>query len=176
MKNQDYFKGTAAHRVTIFSRFPSLRSFEVSDDLTSICQEFDTAIGRIAVYGTIVGTLFNKSPYLEIELINCIKDCQKISREAEYFCLAGGLNTSFQDDEKEYQMIGKGRINKLREMCEVCKLDLTTKDLAKNIDHIFLSKLLVHYLEAPPKIFIGKDELSDHQGVLLNLQFKSASL
>lgn len=165
----EYLNGNPAYRATIYSKFESSRSHMVTDDFTSLCKEFDTSVGTIAIYATIVGTWFNKGPYAQKELNNCIADCRRISQKVEYFCLSGDLNTSFLDDEKKLQIVGLESRKQLIELCNSCKLDLTTKILKNNIDHILLSKSLVNKLSVFPKVFVDAGVLSDHQGVLLDM-------
>jgi len=165
-----YLNGNAAYRVSIYSKYPASKSFRVTDKHTSLAKEFETEFGTIVIYSTIIGTWFNKGPYAKEELHNCINDCMRISQQTKYFCLAGDLNTSFRNEEPEYQMPGIESRKYLKELCKVCKLDLTTQDLEKNIDHIFISKSLKSKLNVVASSFIEKGILSDHQGVMISIQ------
>ena len=163
-----YLNKEAANRVTIYSKYQSIKSFEVSDPYTSICNQFKTDIGNITIYATIIGTWFKKKPYAEKELYNCINDCMKIYDQTNSLCLAGDLNTSFKQNEKHLQ-INDDTTNGLKDLCYFCKLDLTTKDIKNNIDHIFLPKHLTSTLKCASDIFVEKNVLSDHQGVLIDI-------
>ena len=156
------------YRAMIYSKYPSVRSFVVSDAFTSLCCVFETPAGPLTIYATIVGTQFKKSPYAETELNNCIRDCTTISKQADHLCLAGDLNTSFAEGEKYFQ-ISNETTRQLRELCKACGIDLTTAGLEENIDHIFLPAKLKGKITKDPWIFIGKDLLSDHQGVAVDL-------
>ncbi len=70
----DYLNGTTGYRASVYSKYPSLQSFKVIDEYTSICHQFETCRGALAIYATIIGTWFNKQPYAAIELQNCIND------------------------------------------------------------------------------------------------------
>ena len=168
-----YLNGRAANRVTVYSKYPSLKAYEVVDDFTSICHEFDTDTGGITIYATIIGTWFrNKMEYAKKELDNCIQDCQKISKQTNTLCLAGDLNTSFLPTDGDLQ-INNETTMLLKNLCITCKLVLTTAQLENNIDHIFLPQhfnLTLHI--APPKVFVEKGKLSDHQGVYVDIQHR----
>ena len=164
----DYLNGESANRVTIYSKYQSTNSFDVTDPYTSICKQFDTNIGAITIYATIIGTWFKKQPYAEKELMNCSADCMSIYNQTNSLCLAGDLNTSFEENKK-YCEISNETTKLLKDLCTVCQMDLTTKTLRNNIDHIFLPKHLVTTYDAIPKIFVEKDVLSDHQGICLSI-------
>ena len=164
-----YLNNSSAYRVSIYSKYPSLKSFTVSDEHTSICNQFETSIGTLTIYATIIGTWFKKKPYAEKELRNCINDCTEIFKLSDSLCLIGDLNTSFRQAEKHLQ-ISNETTKSLLDLCYSCNLDLTTSEIENNIDHIFLPKKLKSKLNFTPKIFIRKDELSDHQGILLDIE------
>lgn len=161
---------TGANRVAIYSKYPSIRQYNVSDEYTSTCQEFDTSIGPLTIYATIIGTWFNKKPFAEKELANCIRDCQEISRHSNSLCLTGDLNTSFIPGEK--LQINEQTTKQLRDLCSACNLELTTAGLKNNIDHILLPLHLNATLNIVPSVFVEKGKLSDHQGVYVKIQHK----
>jgi len=55
-------------------------------------------------------------------------------------------------------------------LCKVCNLDLTTGTIEANIDHILLPKNLKLNHRITPKVFITKHTLSDHQGVVVEIE------
>ena len=170
----DYLNGSSGYRVSIYSKYQSSRSFKVIDEYTSICNQFETSIGTLTIYATIIGTWFKKQPYAEKELHNCINDCMKISQHTNSLCLVGDLNTSFLQNEKNLQ-ISDETTKALIDLCKVCELDLTTGNIDANIDHIFLPKKMKSILNIIPKVFVQKYELSDHQGVMLDIEEKYIS-
>ena len=169
-----YLNKESAYRVTIYSKYQSSKSFEVSDPYTSICNQFETDIGNITIYATIIGTWFKKKPYAEKELHNCINDCMRIYDQTNSLCLAGDLNTSFKLNEKQLQ-INDETTKRLTDLCNFCQLDLTTIDIEKNIDHIFLPKYLTSSFKCASSIFVEKDILSDHKGILIDIQEQHSS-
>ncbi|SRX73404.1 hypothetical protein [Aequorivita antarctica] len=52
----EYLKGEKAYRTIIYSKFPSVKKHHVIDGKTSLAQEFETEIGNIIIYTTIIGT------------------------------------------------------------------------------------------------------------------------
>ncbi len=75
-----YLNGEKAFRTIIYSQFPANCICEVSDPKTSLAIEFSTSFGEIVMYATIIGTWFNKKPFAQKELQNCISDCLDISK------------------------------------------------------------------------------------------------
>jgi len=165
-------KNNLPYRVSIYSTYECTRSFAVSDSKTSICKEFNTAIGPLTIYATIIGTLNKRQPYAGNEIQNCINDCLAISKQTEQFCLAGDLNTSFLENEETFEIPGIKSRMRLLKLCEDCKLDLTTKDIKLTIDHILLSKSLQEKFLFNAQPFVEKKVLSDHQGILVDIRKK----
>lgn len=169
-----YLKGTPANRVTIYSKFQSSKTYRVTDDFTSVCREFETNVGVITIYGTIIGTLFRKPPFAEKELNNCIMDCLRIFQQTKSLCLVGDLNTSFVKTEKNLQ-INEVTTKLLRDLIKTCNLDLTTGNIKNNIDHIFLHKGLKVKMDVTQDVFVEKNKVSDHQGIVVEIKNKYIS-
>jgi endonuclease/exonuclease/phosphatase family metal-dependent hydrolase len=163
-----FLNETIGNRVIIYSKYESTESFNVSDDYTSICKHFNTPFGEITIYATIIGTWFKKLPYAKQELDNCISDCNRIFMQTDTLCLAGDLNTSFLEDEQSFQ-INSETTNQLKKLCTDCQLNPTTIQIKENIDHIFLPKRLAKNLKITSEIFIKKNELSDHKGIVVEI-------
>ncbi len=155
------------YRVMIYSKYPAIKDHEVTHAMTSVCPELETELGKLTIYATIVGTQYNKPPWAEKELANCIADCRKISEQTKNLCLAGDLNTSFIASEK--LQISKTITEQLEALCTECDLDLTTAGIKNNIDHIFLPSGWTAKLNGEPRIFVEKHILSDHQGIVVTL-------
>ena len=170
----DYLNSSSGYRVSIYSKYQSSRLFKVIDEYTSICNQFETSIGTLTIYATIIGTWFKKQPYAEKELHNCINDCMKISQHTNSLCLTGDLNTSFLQNEKHLQ-ISNETTKLLLDLCKICNFDLTTGEIENNIDHIFLPQKLKSKFNITSSIFVAKDKLSDHQGVVLDIKEKYIS-
>ena len=166
----EYLKGETAIRVSIFSKYESIRSFLVTDEHNSICEEFNTGKGALTIYATIVGTRFNKMPFAKNELDNCVSDYLRISQLAGNLCLAGDLNTSFDEKEVDFEIKHIKSRQVLVEMCRECNLNLTTKNIpVENIDHILLPVKFSEQFNIKPNKFVEKGILSDHMGIVVEI-------
>ncbi len=164
----EYLKGENAYRTIIYSKFPSTKKHQVIDGKTSLAHEFETEIGNLVIYATIIGTLYKKQPFAQKELENCINDCEKIYKLNSNLIIIGDLNTSFQENEKQFT-INPETTESLNNLFEKLDLFNATKGISKNIDHIILPKQFEKLL-IESKVFVEKDELSDHQGVLITIK------
>ena len=167
-----YLNGEIAIRVAIYSKYECIHSFPVIDATTSICKKFNTEMGSITIYATIIGTRFNKKPYAENELNNCIADCIEISNLTSDLCIIGDLNTSFINTELYHEIKYINSRQALVNLCEKCGIDLTTKGIPENIDHILLSSEIAAKHKIEIAVFIEKNELSDHKGILIDITSK----
>lgn len=165
----EYLNGEIAIRVAIYSKYGCIKSYPVKDATTSICKSFITEIGSVTVYATIIGTRFNVKPYAEQELTNCIADCIHISDLTDDLCIVGDLNTSFIEAEIHHEIKGIKSRKALVKLCEICDVDLTTKEIEQNIDHILVSSKIARSHRIEHKVFIEKDVLSDHKGILIDV-------
>lgn len=163
-----YLNGKAAFRTIIYSKIPAINKFELIDNNTSLAMEFKTTLGNIVIYATIIGTWFKKQPYAKNELLNCINDCEKIYSTNQNIFIVGDLNTSFQENEKEYT-INEATTESLKLLFTKLNLVNATKQIEKNIDHIIIPKSLKDMIIGF-NIFVEKDILSDHKGVYINLR------
>ncbi len=73
-------------------------------------------------------------PYAKNELDNCVSDCLRISQLAGNLCLAGDLNTSFDEKETHFEIKNIKSREVLVELCRECNFDLTTMNIFD--DHI----------------------------------------
>ena len=165
----EYLKGETAIRVSVFSKYESIQSFMVSDEHTSICEELNTEKGTLTIYATIVGTKFNKMPFAINELDNCVSDCLRISQLTGNLCLAGDLNKSFDEKEVDFEIKHIKSRQALVEMCKECNLDLTTKIIPENIDHILLPVKFTERFNIRSYKFVEKLVLSDHMGIAVEI-------
>jgi len=115
--------------------------------MTSIACEFETELGKLVVYGTIIGTLYNRKPFAEKELQNCISDCIKIYEENPNLIIVGDLNTAFLEIDKEDFKINKSTTDSLINIFEKLDLMNSTMNIKENIDHIIIPKLFENRLK-----------------------------
>ena len=149
-ETQNYFKilkGKKGHRTIIYSKYPVVNKYSVQDKMTSIACEFETELGKLVVYGTIIGTLYNRKPFAEKELQNCISDCIKIYEENPNLIIVGDLNTAFLEIDKEDFKINKSTTDSLINIFEKLDLMNSTMNIKENIDHIIIPKLFENRLK-----------------------------
>lgn len=163
----EYLAGQTAYRTIIYSKYPSVNKYEVTDTRTALAPELETPLGNLVIYAAIVGTWFNKKPYAQIELDNLIADCQGIYETNPNLIIVGDLNTSFRENEKRL-CISATTTQALSTLFDDLGMILPTNALDENIDHIvipqsFDSKVITC------KTFVEKDVVSDHKGVYIEL-------
>ena len=164
----DYLKKEAAFRTIIYSKIPCVKRLNVNDGKTSLALEFETYLGNIIIYATIIGTRYREQPFAKKELENCIEDCEKIYALNKNLFIVGDLNTSFLESEKQFS-INSETTELLKNLFESCNLENTTDELVKNIDHIIIPKhFLTNLVEC--KVFVEKGILSDHKGIVITLK------
>lgn len=169
-ETKDYSKilnGEKAYRTAIYSKIPVTKKYIVCDNKTNIALEFETEFGNLVIYAAIIGTLFRQKPFVETELENCIKDCEKIHQSNKNIIIIGDLNTSFNEKEKRFT-INSETTNALKNLIEQLNLINVTSSIKENIDHIIVPKLLENNF-VENKIFVEKNLLSDHFGVCITL-------
>ena len=68
---------------------------------------------NLLFYGTIIGTLYNRKPFAEKELQNCISDCIKIYEEKSKSDYCWRFKHSFLEIDKEDFKINKSTTDSL---------------------------------------------------------------
>lgn len=157
-----YLNGNKAFRTIIYSKRPFVKKHEVVDDKTCLAIEFETDIGNVIIYTTIVGTWFKKLPYAKTELENCISDCETLYTKKRNLIVVGDLNTSFIETEKSYT-INIETTKLLKTLFQKLNLKIATETIETNIDHI----VIPDSIQSESGVFVEKDILSDHKGVFV---------
>jgi len=166
----EILKGKNGHRTIIYSKFSASKDYTVQDNKTCIAREFDTKFGKLVIYGTIIGTIYNRKPFAEIELQNCISDCKNISQQNPNLIIVGDLNTSFLDKDKKWFKINKHTTDSLKKLFEDLNLRNATMNIDENIDHIIIPKTLQKNLKSS-EVFIPKiKKTDDHHGVFIEIE------
>lgn len=158
------FYNKTEKRVIIYSKYEITNRLKTYDEFTSCCAEINTEIGRINVYGTIIGVFGNRNENFKTELSQQLLDYEKYSKD-QNFCVIGDFNISFSDN---YYFTEFGR-NELNHFFEVNKLKILTKDLSESIDHIAISNIFLEGFDLKINEWNSNKKLSDHKGV--SIQF-----
>lgn len=164
-----YEKGE--RRVSIYSRYAIEKRLEVTNPYTTACAVFRTPHGLLTVYGCIIGILGNRDGGFDVDLDQQMHDLSLLEKEGHRLCYAGDFNVTFCD---KYYPHEKGKVL-LEEFFSKKKVDLLTRDIPENVDHIAISESFGPYTSRLPEWECwNKDKkLSDHKGVIVTLQFKN---
>lgn len=158
------------NRVSIWSKFPGIRRVETFNSYTSVCQEIQTPLGNLIVYGTIIGIEGNRNKSFLSDLKLHLNDFDKFSANNN-FCIIGDLNLTFSDNDY-FTVIGR---NMLWEAFAKNDLHNLTSEIPKNIDHIVISKNLLSNGYHKPQIWNWEKIFSDHIGVTVTIIHQALS-
>lgn len=148
------------NRVSIFSKFPIVETFETYDNFTSCSAEIETPFGKLVIYGTIVGVLGNRNEQFIPDLKNQMNDLQKLSEKK--ICFIGDLNCTFLDN---YYFTNEGR-TLFDKNFKALNLKNITAEIPENIDHIVISGKFVERFKIELSEFNLDKKLSDHKGII----------
>ncbi|RZM30343.1 MAG: endonuclease/exonuclease/phosphatase family protein [Pedobacter sp.] len=151
-------------RVCIYSKFRAIERLETYDPSVSVCVLLDTPFGELAVYGTIIGILGNRSREFDTALASQIEDLDRIARTHK-LCVAGDLNTSFSDN---FYFTHQGR-NALQESFRRWNLVNVTRSVENNIDHIVISQDIIRSV-GDINLWNQDFKLSDHIGLAVDIE------
>ena len=159
----DYYADTE-NRVSIYSKYPCVASYDTYDKHTAICVELETERGQIVVYGTIIGIFGNREASFKEDLLNQMRDIERLTSSGKNVCVIGDYNCTFCDSYY-YTKIGRDQIT---ETFDRCGITLVTGDRPECIDHIALSG---KYLTRMPLIaeWNYDKSLSDHKGIVVDI-------
>jgi len=163
----DYLKGEKAFRTILYSKLPCSKKYSVTDDKTNLALEFETELGNIIFYCTIIGTWFNRKPFVENELQNTIQDCRKLYSINKNILIIGDFNTSFKKGEGHFS-INSNTTESLKNLFEELNLINVTEEIDENIDHVVIPKTFGNNIEEA-NFFVDKDILSDHKGIYISI-------
>jgi len=158
------YYGKSEKRVIIYSKYEITNRLKTYDEFTSCCATINTEIGKINVYGTIIGVFGNRNENFKTDLSRQLLDYEKCSKD-QNFCVIGDFNISFSDN---YYFTEFGR-KELNHFFEVNKLKILTKDLSESIDHIAMNDNFLEGFDFKITEWNSDKKLSDHKGV--SIQF-----
>ncbi len=159
-----YYK-EGERRVSIYSKYKPVKAFETFRNDTSICVQFETPFGELAVYGTVIGIYGNRQRSFDEDLDQQLKDIERMAALTR-LCIAGDLNMSFSDN---YYFTKEGR-KKLNALFKnECMRNLTAK-IPQNIDHIVVSDSYYYGHKFRCETWNTDKSLSDHIGVAVVIE------
>ena len=158
----NYYK-KGERRVSIYSKYETIGSFPTFRDDTSICITFNTPLGNLAVYGTVIGIYGNRRKDFIDDLELILQDIDRIS-SLENLCVAGDFNMSWDN----YYFTAESR-RKMNESFLRNGLVNLTGDVPQNIDHIVLGEQFAEGKHVLVSAWNLDKKLSDHVGVCVEV-------
>lgn len=159
----DYKAGE--NRITIWSNYKIDRVVQTYDDYTSICAEIDTSIGKLTVYGTIIGVFGGNgraSERYKSDLQHTIDDVLELT---EPLCIAGDLNTTFSGWTYPSH---EGR-NALKDLFGQKEMVCLTAEIENNVNHIAMSRSFIEGKNISIETWNHDKKLSDHIGICVTI-------
>ena len=153
------------YRTIVYSKYPLVGSKPTYDAHTAICPVFETPLGQLAVYGTIMGIFGNRHASFNEDLEKQLTDVDVLSKETA-LCIAGDFNISFSDNYY-YTKDGRNALNACFERNNLVNLTAT---LPEAIDHLVLSKSFVDNRTTKLTEWNLDKALSDHKGVCVEIE------
>ncbi|RZJ65573.1 MAG: endonuclease/exonuclease/phosphatase family protein [Flavobacterium sp.] len=152
-------------RTSILSKYRIVRSFQTRDDKTSLSIEFETPLGNLIVYATIVGIFGNRRDDFLVDQQQQLEDLTTLFEVNLPIIYAGDLNISFCDN---YYFTKSGRENFCRTFQNL-DLEITTENIPENIDHIVISKSILKDRKTNETVWNLDKKLSDHIGIAIEI-------
>ena len=163
----DFYK-PGDRQVSIFSKYPIVRTIPTFRADTSLCLAVKTPYGELIVYGTIIGNFGNGGDQFKLDLEKQLTDFETIGK-TKNICIIGDLNISFSDN---VYFTEEGR-KKLRSSFEQLGMKIMTEQITQNIDHIVLTKEFTKNKKIINGFWNDTQNkalrLSDHKGVFLEI-------
>lgn len=159
----DYYKSTE-NRVSIFTKYPCISGYTTFDARTALCIELKTEQGPLIVYGTIMGVYGNRHPSFKQDLVEQVKDINRLAGTGKPICIIGDYNLSFSDN---WYYTGFGR-NTVLQSCRENHLRLLTAEAANCIDHVAISGSFIGSSSIEIREWNLEKRLSDHKGIMVS--------
>lgn len=163
LQDANFYKETE-NRVTIFTNYDAVKCYSTFNEFTSVCVEFETELGNLLVYGTIIGIYGNRNENFKQDLLKQIEDFKILS--AKNICIVGDFNCSFTDN---YYFANFGRNTLLKTFSDL-KIELLTKNCVECIDHIAISKKFLSDKKYNFTEWNIEKNLSDHKGIFVDIK------
>lgn len=156
--------GVQTNRTTIYSKYPSIKELKANDANTCLCHEFETPLGRLCVYGTIIGNLGGKGDQFKIPFAEQLIEYKELLND-NTLCIAGDFNISFTG----YAYPSKDSIKTMQDFCVNNDLAILTAEIENCVDHIILSKSFIANKKISIQPWNHDQQLSDHIGVMTEI-------
>ena len=158
-----FYKPTE-NRVTIYTKYETIKLHETFDEHTAVCAELKTESGALIVYGTIIGVYGNRNENFMQDLLCQVRDIERLAKESN-LCVIGDFNCSFADN---YYFTIDGRAV-LEDVFSRNEMSLITRNKQACIDHIAISQGFITGFVAEVMEWNIEKKLSDHKGIVIEL-------
>jgi exonuclease III len=162
-KGEPYQQGE--RRVTVWSKYREEVLEQTSNSHSGVVVGLSTPFGKLNVYGTVIGVYGSRDSDFNPDLEAQIADWQKLSALGS-LCVAGDFNISFADGYY-YTKLGRQKID---DCFKELKIDLLTRAIPENIDHIAISDSFLKDVVCKTEEWNVDKRLSDHKGICLTLE------
>ena len=162
-EKQEYKNGE--NRVTIFSKFPIENISNTYDCYTAICCLIDSPIGKLTLYGSIIGSFGGRDKYFENDLKNQKVEIEKLARN-QNLIYSGDFNISFSG----FPYPSKVKITEMNEFFDSNSLTNLTGDNKDSAIHIVLSEEILKNRIVSQKMIEIDRKISDHNLILVEIQ------
>ena len=142
-EKQEYKNGE--NRVTIFSKFPIENISNTYDCYTAICCLIDSPIGKLTLYGSIIGSFGGRDKYFENDLKNQKVEIEKLARN-------------------------QVKITEMNEFFDSNSLTNLTGDNKDSAIHIVLSEEILKNRIVSQKMIEIDRKISDHNLIIVEIQ------
>lgn len=152
-------------RVTIYSKHKIVSRIDTFDNKTALAVELELPIGRVIVYGVIIGILGNRDISYKDDLGEITADIKRISKLGN-LVVCGDFNCSFSDG---YYFTKHGREALINAFGE-CEMSIVTASCKECIDHIAIANELMDNSKTKALYEWNKEKnLSDHKGIMVEI-------
>lgn len=156
-ENQNY--NEKENRVSIFSKYPFVKTFETYDEYTAICGKIKIENKEITLYGSIIGSFGGKDIHFEDDLKNQKNEIEKLEGN---LCYSGDFNISFSG----YKYPSKKSINETKDFFEQQNLKILTEENPDCAIHIVMNNDFLKNKKVINKMIKIDRKTSDHNVVI----------
>lgn len=161
-EKQEYKKGE--NRVTIFSKFSIEKTFETYDAYTAICCQIDSPLGKLTLYGSIIGSFGGKDSYFENDLKNQKLEIERFAKN-QNLIYSGDFNISFSGFP--YPSIIK--VAEMNDFFNSNSLENLTRKNNNSVVHIVANRNILSEKTHAQEMIQIERKISDHNLILVEI-------
>lgn len=161
-ENQKYKNGE--NRVTIFSKFPIESTIKTYDPYTAICCQISTPIGKLTLYGSIIGSFGGRDQYFENDLKNQKLEIERLVKD-QNLIYSGDFNISFSG----FPYPNKIKTTEMNEFFDSNSLRNLTRENKDSAIHIVTSQSILKDKTVFQEMIEIERKYSDHNLIALKI-------